>query len=146
MTIIALLLTPIVAAGVAFNCTPIRVWDGDGPIWCAEGPRVRLAGIAAREIDEQCKLGHPCPAATGQASRDQLVGLLGGARGRSPSGHIVVRAPTMRCVSRGHARGSRTAAFCQAPGKGDLSCAMLRSGTVVRWKHYDGDHVCNPRG
>ncbi len=43
--------TPIVARGDGFACTPVRVWDGDGPIWCSEGPRVRLAGIAAREMD-----------------------------------------------------------------------------------------------
>ena len=38
----------IVAAGQTFTCTPTHVWDGDGPIWCAEGPHVRLSGIAAR--------------------------------------------------------------------------------------------------
>lgn len=37
-----------VAQGTSFTCTPTRVWDGDGPIWCAEGPKIRLAGIAAR--------------------------------------------------------------------------------------------------
>lgn len=42
-------------AGVSFSCTPIAVWDGDGPIWCAEGPRIRLAGVAAREIDGSCR-------------------------------------------------------------------------------------------
>jgi endonuclease YncB( thermonuclease family) len=39
-------------SGQHFTCTPTRVWDGHGPIWCAEGPRIRLAGIAASEIDE----------------------------------------------------------------------------------------------
>jgi endonuclease YncB( thermonuclease family) len=42
------MLTLALLAGAAFTCTPVRVWDGDGPIWCAEGPKVRLAGIAAR--------------------------------------------------------------------------------------------------
>lgn len=41
----------VVPHGEAFECTPVAVWDGDGPIWCAEGPRLRLAGIAARELD-----------------------------------------------------------------------------------------------
>lgn len=54
---ILLLLVPIVAAGTAFTCTPTRVWDGDGPIWCAEGPRIRLEGIAAREMDEPASQG-----------------------------------------------------------------------------------------
>ena len=51
---IALLLASIVPAGQSFNCTPTAVWDGDGPIWCAEGPHIRLSGIAAREMDGSC--------------------------------------------------------------------------------------------
>lgn len=52
-----------VRSGDTFTCTPIPVWDGDGPIWCAEGPKIRLAGIAARELDGSCRPAHPCPAA-----------------------------------------------------------------------------------
>ena len=50
-------LSSIVAAGQTFTCTATHVWDGDGPMWCAEGPKIRLAGIAARDIDETCKRG-----------------------------------------------------------------------------------------
>ncbi|HTG64108.1 MAG TPA: hypothetical protein VL917_05530, partial [Sphingomicrobium sp.] len=89
----------IIAAGASFTCTPTAVWDGDGPIWCAEGPRVRLAGIAAREIDGTCRSGQPCPTASGPAARDGLVDLLGGPRGRRPEGHVLVKAPPMRCRS-----------------------------------------------
>ena len=39
-----LLAVSVIPTGEEFTCTPTRVWDGDGPIWCAEGPRVRLAG------------------------------------------------------------------------------------------------------
>ena len=39
-----LLAVTVVPAGEEFTCTPTRVWDGDGPVWCAEGPRIRLAG------------------------------------------------------------------------------------------------------
>ena len=52
----------IVPAGQTFQCTPSQVWDGDRPIWCAEGPRLRLAGFAAKELDGTCKTGDPCPA------------------------------------------------------------------------------------
>jgi endonuclease YncB( thermonuclease family) len=135
-------MVPIVAAGVQFPCTPTRVWDGDGPIWCAEGPRIRLEGIAAREIDESCRPHHPCPQASGRRARDTLVRLLGGSRGEVSTGHVLVRAPTMSCRSDGSARGSRTAAWCNLPGTGDLSCAMVRSGTVLRWSRYSGDEVC----
>lgn len=139
---IFLLLVPIVAAGTAFTCTPTRVWDGDGPIWCAEGPRIRLEGIAAREMDETCKSGHPCPEASGRAARDHLVKLLGGARGNASTGHVLVAAPAMQCRSDGSAKGSRTAAWCVSPQVGDLSCAMVRSGTVQRWQRYGGNRVC----
>jgi endonuclease YncB( thermonuclease family) len=131
------------AAGARFTCTPTQVWDGDGPIWCAEGPRIRLAGIAAREIDGVCREGHPCPASSGVAARDHLVMMLGGPRGRASTGHIIVRGPRLSCLSDGQARGKRTAAWCVAPAPvGDLSCAMVKSGHAVDWKRYGGDRVC----
>ena len=71
----------MVPAGETFSCTPVRVWDGDGPVWCAEGPRVRLAGIAAREHDGTCRSNQPCPAATADQARDALVRTVGRARG-----------------------------------------------------------------
>ncbi|WP_380879431.1 thermonuclease family protein [Sphingomonas sp. DBB INV C78] len=143
MTILLSLLFAVVPAGASFDCTPTRVWDGDGPIWCAEGPKIRLEGIAAREIDGSCRRGHPCPSASGEAARDQLVMLLGGARGRTRSGHILVVAPTMHCRSDGSGMRERTQALCNLPGVGDLSCAMVRSGTALRWKAYHGDKVCS---
>ena len=81
----------IVAAGTSFTCTPVRVWDGDGPLWCAEGPRIRLAGIAARETDGTCRPNQPCPNATAEQARNHLVGLVGRPVGTSREGHIMVR-------------------------------------------------------
>ena len=49
----------VVPEAEIFACTPVQVWDADGPIWCAEGPRIRLHGIAAREMDGTCRHGHP---------------------------------------------------------------------------------------
>ena len=40
----------IVPAGASFVCTPVRVWDGDGPIWCSEGPKVRIAGVVVGQV------------------------------------------------------------------------------------------------
>ena len=132
----------IVAAGASFTCTPTAVWDGDGPIWCAEGPRVRLAGIAAREIDGECRPGHPCPAVSGVAARDGLVKLLGGPRGRLPEGHVRVEAPAMRCLSDGSAGGARTAAWCTTGEGLDLNCELIRVGLAVRWARYWRGHRC----
>lgn len=137
-----LLSASIIAAGASFTCTPTAVWDGDGPIWCAEGPRIRLSGIAAREIDDVCKPGHPCPTATGIEARDQLVRLLGGPRGTLTTGHIQVRAPAMSCRSDGGAKGSRTAAWCTTSSGVELNCAMVASGRAVRWDRYWRGHRC----
>jgi hypothetical protein len=64
----------IVPAGQAFTCTPpTHLWDRDGPVWCFEGPRVRLSGIATRELDGTCSKGHSCPRASGTAARDALL-------------------------------------------------------------------------
>jgi endonuclease YncB( thermonuclease family) len=132
----------VVAPGTQFTCTPVAVWDGDGPIWCAEGPRVRLAGIAARELDGTCRPGHPCPAVTGIAARDRLVVLLGGARGSLPTGHIRVAAPPLRCLSDGSAGGTRTAAWCKTSTGADLSCAMVREGMAEKWARHWREGRC----
>ncbi len=137
-----LMFASIVAAGSTFTCTPTAVWDGDGPIWCAEGPKVRLAGIAAREIDGSCRSNQPCPPVGGVAARDALVQLLGGPHGSLRTGHIKVHAAAMECISDGSAGGSRTAAWCTTSSGMDLNCAMVRSGAAVRWARYWRRHRC----
>ena len=137
-----LFLLSAVPSGQSFVCTPVAVWDGDGPIWCAEGPRIRLSGIAAREMDGSCSPGHPCPRADPKASRDHLVSLLGVPDGTNSTGHVLVKGPVMRCVSKGGAGGNRTAAFCLSPRSGDISCAMVRDGYASRWNKYWGTHRC----
>ncbi len=132
----------IIPAGQTFTCTPTRVWDGDGPVWCAEGPRVRLAGIAAREIDGSCRDNQPCPDADAVEARDALVLLVGTATGTSAHGHVLVSGPAMQCLSVGNGVGNRTAAWCVSPVGGDLSCAMVAGGWAVRWERYWMQHRC----
>lgn len=132
----------IVPAGQTFICTPVRVWDGDGPIWCEEGPRVRLAGIAAREMDGTCRDNQPCPDADALAARDALVGLVGSPTGKSAEGHVFVRGPAMTCLSMGNGAGNRTAAWCVSPQSGDLSCAMVAGGWALRWQVCWREHPC----
>ena len=137
-----LLAVSVVPADEEFTCTPTRVWDGDGPVWCAEGPRVRLAGIAAREIDESCRPNQPCPTASGAEARDALVKLIGTPTGRSLEGHVLITGPAMRCVSVGDGVGTRTAAWCVSPLAGDVSCAMVKGGWALMWDRYWRDHDC----
>jgi endonuclease YncB( thermonuclease family) len=133
---------PVIPHGQTFECTPTHVWDGDGPIWCAEGPRLRLAGIAAREIDESCSRGHPCPKASGREARTALVALLGVPTGTGGHGHILVSGPTITCRSDGSAGGNRTAAWCLSPSAGDINCAMVNGGWALRWDRFWNNHRC----
>ncbi|MDG5748547.1 hypothetical protein P8Q88_10190 [Qipengyuania sp. XHP0207] len=143
MSVLLFLAAAVVPAGVSFECTPTHVWDGDGPIWCAEGPRVRVSGIAARETDGTCRPGHPCPDASPEASKAALVRLLGTPIGTGPHGHTLVRGPSMRCVSTGSAGGDRTGAWCVSPKVGDISCAMVRGGYAARWDRYWQGNRCS---
>lgn len=133
---------PVVPRGQNFTCTPTHVWDGDGPVWCREGPRLRLAGIAARELDGSCSPGHPCPTASGIAARDALVDLLGTRTGVGRHGHILVNGATLRCRSDGSAGGNRTAAWCVSPRYGDINCAMVEGGWALRWDRFWRQHRC----
>jgi endonuclease YncB( thermonuclease family) len=111
-----------------FTCTVTRVHDGDGPIHCREGVKVRLQAIAAREVDETCSPGHPCPEASGAAAKAALSRL---ALGR-----------TLECEPTGKSYG-RITAWCSTTAGTDLSCAMVRSGTALRWPRYDRqDRLC----
>lgn len=142
MILTFLIATAVIPAGQLFQCTPTRVWDGDGPIWCAEGPRVRLSGVAAKELNGACSVGHPCPRADAIASRDALVKLVGKQVGQTREGHILVRGPAMACRSAGGAGGNRTAAFCVSPQSGDISCKMVAGGWAAKWQKYWRGHRC----
>lgn len=137
-----LLTISVVPAGQIFECTPTRVWDGDGPIWCAEGPLIRVSGIAAPEMDGTCRQGHPCVAVDPVVARDALVQLIGSPRGLADEGHVLVVGPTMSCRSDGSAGGKRTAAFCISPKSGDISCKMVLGGWAARWDRYWREHKC----
>lgn len=132
----------VIPSGERFDCTPHLVWDGDGPIWCEEGPRVRLNGINAREIDETCDDDAPCPNFGGVEARDALAVILGEITGRTGDGHVVVEGPTLSCLSTGGALGERTGAWCEHPDVGDLACLLIEEGIASQWDRYWRDHEC----
>lgn len=118
--------------GQGFSCTVASIADGD-TLRCLERDdegrpvRVRLAGIAAREVDGSCSAGHPCPLASAQDATAELVRLAAG--------------ETLTCTSTGSTYG-RIAAFCVTSAGVDLSCAMVASGTALRWERYWIGHRC----
>ena len=127
---LALLLAavPTVPAGETFACAPQQS-GMDGPVWCAEGPRVRLAGIAAREADGTFNSNQPCPDATAEQARDTLAAILGTPGGFSAHGHRLVSGPTMRCRSTGSAGGNRMRITHQR-GR-ELRYGAIRHSTAV---------------
>lgn len=132
----------IIPAGENFACKPHRVWDGDGPIWCEEGPRVRLAGISARELDGSCSPGHPCPDMGGEQARDTLASLLGEVVDKANKGHLVIEGARLSCLSTGGAGGDRTGAFCETEGGVDLSCELIEQGAALKWDKFWDGHTC----
>jgi endonuclease YncB( thermonuclease family) len=110
------------ALQAAFACASPAVHDGD-TMTCADGRRVRVEAIAAREIrDNRCNRGHPCPRASAAAARAALRELVEGRR--------------LRCREVGRSY-DRVVGRCRLPDGRDLSCAMLRTGTVLRWARHD---------
>jgi endonuclease YncB( thermonuclease family) len=66
-----LLIAAALGAGQVFSCVPAQVWDGD-TFTCADGTKVQVAAIAAREVkcvkgrmsDRGCSVGQPLGAST----------------------------------------------------------------------------------
>lgn len=142
MSAFAFIAASVVQVGQTFTCAPVAVWDGDGPVWCAEGLRLRLAGIAAREMDNSCKPGQPCPAAAADLARNALVLLVGRPIGSGAHGHVLIEGPPLRCRSNGPAGGRGTGAWCLSPSSADTSCAMVRGGWAARRERFWQGHRC----
>jgi endonuclease YncB( thermonuclease family) len=115
-----------IATGSHFPCTVISVYDGDGPINCAEvdaqGKQVsiRLRGIEAREPDNTCQLP-VCPPMSGAQAKAVLTRLAVG---------------RMQCVSFGPSY-NRVDASCFSATGVDISCELIRRGAAERWPEYD---------
>lgn len=105
----------------SFPCRVVSVHDGD-TLRCADGTRVRLHAVAAREIDGTCSPGHPCPSASAEAARDALRRLAAN--------------DTITCVPTGESY-DRVTAICRNGGGVEINCAMVRSGTAVVWESFN---------
>lgn len=105
----------------AFSCTVTGVHDGDGPIYCTDGTKIRLHAIAAREIDGSCRPGHPCPAASAESARAALRSLALG--------------QTLSCVATGTSY-DRVTAICDREDGRELNCEMVRQGYAERWNRF----------
>ncbi len=108
-------------AATGFLCDVAYVNDGD-TLRCKDGTRVRLHAVAAREADETCSSGHPCPAASGASATAVLNRLAAG--------------KTLRCEQTGRSY-NRVTALCWTPTDEEVNCAMVRSGTTLVWESFN---------
>lgn len=117
----ATLISP--APSPSFSCRVSSVHDGD-TLRCSDGTRVRLNAVSAREIDETCSPGHPCPAASGASAQEALERMALG--------------KLLNCEATGTSY-DRVTAWCWTPDRTELSCAMVEGGYALRWARYDPD-------
>lgn len=110
-------------------CNVVRVHDGDGPLWCRSGEKIRVAGIQAPDFTS----AEPChrPAA-------RRVAYTCDDRAAARSQQIVERLTLNRrltCQPVGTSY-KRIVARCTLPDGRSLSCATIAAGAAVRWDRY----------
>lgn len=113
----------------SFSCTVVSVTDGD-TLRCINGTRIRIAAIAARETDESCREGHPCPLASGASAKRELSRLTLGRR--------------LSCEPTGR-NYNRVAAFCRTSAGTEISCAMVAGGYAAPWERFGYGARCRNR-
>ena len=112
-----------------FVCEVVKVHDGDGPLWCRSGQKVRVAGIQAPDFEsaEPCRrpaarrATYTCDDAAAQRSQ-QIVSRL---------------TLNQRLICQPMATSyKRVVARCTLPDGRSLSCATIAAGAAVRWDSY----------
>lgn len=116
----------MVASLSTFSCEVIRVHDGDGPLWCRNGVKVRVAGIQAPDYES----AQPC--------RTDRANYVCDDRAAAASQRVAQRLTlhrrlTCQPVDRSY---KRVVARCTLPDGRSLSCAMLAVGAATRWDTY----------
>lgn len=117
------------AALPAFTCDVVRVHDGDGPLWCRTGEKIRVAGIQAPDFEsaEPCRrpaarrTSYTCDDRAADRSQRIVAGLVLGKR--------------LVCQPQGKSY-NRIVARCTLPDGRSLSCAAIAAKAAVRWDSY----------
>ena len=109
-----------------FVCEVVKVHDGDGPLWCANGIKVRVAGIQAPDFED----AEPCR--TGRA--EYTCSNVAAERSRRIVERLVLRR-RLTCQPLGKSY-SRVVARCTLPDGRSLSCATIAAGAAIRWDRY----------
>lgn len=104
-----------------FECRVSSITDGD-TLRCSDGTKIRLHAVAAREADETCSPGHPCPTASAASATSMLRSLASGR--------------TLSCQRTGSSY-DRVTAICWTPEGREINCAMVRSGVALVWPRFN---------
>ena len=124
-----MLILLLTAMAPVFTCEVTRVHDGDGPLWCRSGERIRIAGVQAPDFTS----APPChrPAAQRRAFRCDNRAAT---RSRQLVSTLVL-CQRLRCqpVDTSY---NRIVARCTLPDGRSLSCATIAAGAAVRWDKY----------
>lgn len=112
-----------------FVCDVIKVHDGDGPIWCRNGIKVRVAGVQAPDFESASPCRRP------KAQRLHYTCDDRAARVSQRIGERLTLHKRMTCqpVDRSH---QRVVARCTLPDGRSLTCATIAAGAAVRWDSY----------
>lgn len=103
-----------------FICDVRSITDGD-TLRCMDGTRVRLHAISARETDNTCSPGHPCPSALAGESTYALAQLAGS---------------RITCQRTGTSY-NRVNAICHNSAWVEINCAMVESGAAAIWPKFN---------
>jgi len=124
-------LTILVAAAAmpSFTCDVIRVHDGDGPLWCRSGQKVRIAGVQAPDFESAQPCRRPAARRAAYTCDDDAA-----KRSRTIVERLVLH-HRLSCqpVDRSY---NRVVARCTLPDGRSLSCAVIAAGAATRWPAY----------
>jgi endonuclease YncB( thermonuclease family) len=117
------------AALPAFTCDVIRVHDGDGPLWCRSGEKVRVAGIQAPDFASAAPCRRPAARRATYTCNDRAA-----ARSQQIVSRLTLH-KRLACQPVGTSY-KRIVARCTLPDGRSLSCAAISAGAAVRWDRY----------
>lgn len=112
-----------------FTCTVVRVHDGDGPLWCANGIKVRIAGVQAPDYED----AEPCRRQDARRA-NYICDNAAADRSREIVERMLLR-ETITCQPLGKSYARVVARCIMADGR-SLSCAVIAAGAAVRWARF----------
>lgn len=122
LLVLAALMLPLAAPAMELTGRARAV---DGDTLEVAGQKVRLFGIDAPELDQQCdQSGRRW--ACGQAARERLAEIVGRQR--------------LACAVQDIDRYGRNVATCTAGGE-DIAALMVREGMAIAYRRYSGRYV-----